>query len=106
MADRIRVASVILGSLPRRERLVSFGARRRLARSGEFDLRFEAEFASAHRSDIHEEAFVKTGARRARDFPEIHSASAATATRHEKLYGCPHSHQRRRSAPCRTQGAT
>src|SRR5947209_19254048 len=56
------------------------------------------------RSDIHEEAFVKTGARRLRDFPDIHSASAAEAARHERVCGCPHSHQRRRSAPCRTPG--
>ena len=34
-------------------------------------------------SDIHEEASVKTGARRARDFPDIHSASSAVAERHE-----------------------
>jgi hypothetical protein len=58
----------------------------------------------ARRSDIHEEAFVKTGARRLRDFPDIHSASAAAAARHERACACPHSHQRRRSAPCRTPG--
>jgi hypothetical protein len=34
---------------------------------------------SAHRSDIHEEPSVKTGARRLRDFPDIHSASSAAA---------------------------
>ena len=33
------------------------------------------------RSDIHEEAFVKAGARRVRDFPNIHSASSAAAER-------------------------
>ena len=37
------------------------------------------------RSDIHEEVSVKTGARRARDFPDIHSASSAAAERHEYL---------------------
>jgi hypothetical protein len=35
------------------------------------------------RSDIHEEASVKAGARRAREFPNIHSASSADAERHE-----------------------
>jgi hypothetical protein len=34
-------------------------------------------------SDIHEEASVKTGARRARNFPDIHSASSTLAERHE-----------------------
>jgi hypothetical protein len=34
-------------------------------------------------SDIHEGASVKTGARRDRDFPNIHSASPALAGRHE-----------------------
>src|SRR5262249_49575853 len=56
------------------------------------------------RSDIHEEASVKTRARRLRDYPDIHSASAAQAARHERVCGCPHSHQRRRTAPCRTPG--
>jgi len=56
------------------------------------------------RSAIHEEASVKTRARRSRDFPDIHSASSAVAERHETLCGCSHSHQRRRSAPCRTPG--
>jgi hypothetical protein len=56
------------------------------------------------RTDIHEEASVKTGARRLRDFPDIHSASAAQAARHERVCGCSHSHQRRRSAPCRYPG--
>src|SRR5262245_27949699 len=30
------------------------------------------QFSSALRSDVHEEASVKTGARRSRDFPDIH----------------------------------
>src|SRR5215471_3975317 len=60
--------------------------------------------ASTRRSAIHEEASVKTGARRLRDCPDIHSASAAQAERHEKVCGCSHSHQRRRIAPCRTPG--
>jgi hypothetical protein len=34
-------------------------------------------------SDIHEEASVKTGARRARNFPDIHSASSVVTERHE-----------------------
>src|SRR5437764_15407020 len=59
---------------------------------------------SGRRSDIHEEAAVKTRARRNRDFPDIHSASSATAERHERVCGCSHSHQRRRTAPCRTPG--
>src|SRR5688572_30304054 len=37
MADRIRVTSVILASIPREERLVSLSAGRRLARSGVID---------------------------------------------------------------------
>jgi hypothetical protein len=53
------------------------------ARFGLLDLRSEAEVASALKSDIHEEAFVKAGARRVRDFPNIHSASPALAGRHE-----------------------
>lgn len=57
-----------------------------------------------HRSDIHEEGSVKIGARRARDFPDIHSASSAAAQRHECVCGCSHSHRRRRNAPCRTSG--
>src|SRR5262249_455125 len=56
------------------------------------------------RADIHEEASVKPRARRNRDFPDIHSASSAFAERHEKVCGCSHSHQRRRTAPCRTPG--
>src|SRR5262249_32901915 len=51
MADRIRVTSVMLGSLPRGERLVSPDGGRRLARCGPLDLRSEAEFASALRPD-------------------------------------------------------
>jgi hypothetical protein len=43
----------------------------------------------ARRSDIHEGVSVKTGARRARDFPDIPSASPAAAERHETLCGCP-----------------
>src|SRR5262244_822858 len=43
-------------------------------------------------------------ARRARDYPDIHSASSALAERHETVCGCSHSHQRRRTAPCRTPG--
>jgi hypothetical protein len=46
----------------------------------------------ALRSDFHEEASVKTGARRLRDFPDIHSASSATAERHERVCGCSQSH--------------
>ena len=72
------------------------------ARFGLLDLRAQGEVPSARRSDIHEEAFVKTGAGRLRDFPDIHSASAAQAARHERVCGCPHSHRRRRTAPCRT----
>jgi hypothetical protein len=34
-------------------------------------------------TSIHEEASVKTGARRSRDYPDIHSASSADAERHE-----------------------
>ncbi len=56
------------------------------------------------RPDIHEEASVKTGARRSRDFPDIHSASSAKAERHERVCGCSHSHRRRRNAPCRASG--
>ena len=67
-------------------------------------MRAQAEVPSAHRSDIHEGAAVKTRARRVRDFPDIHSASSAKAERHETLCGCSHSRRRRRSAPCRTPG--
>jgi hypothetical protein len=58
----------------------------------------------ALRSDVHEEASVKTGARRSRDFPDIHSASSATAERHEGVCGRSHSIPRRRDAPRRTSG--
>jgi hypothetical protein len=64
----------------------------------------QADVGGARRSDIHEGAAVKAGAGRARDFPDIHSASPAEAGRHEAVYGCSHSHQRRRNAPCRTPG--
>jgi hypothetical protein len=56
------------------------------------------------RSDIHEEASVKTGARRLRDFPDIHSASSAMTERQERVFGRPHSTPRRRDAPRRTSG--
>jgi hypothetical protein len=56
------------------------------------------------RSDVREEAFVKTGARRLRDFPDIHSASSAMAERHERVCGRSHSTPRRRIAPRRTSG--
>src|SRR5215207_3881885 len=59
---------------------------------------------SVRRSDVHEEASVKTGARRLRDFPDIHSASSAMAERHERVCGRPHSLPRRRDAPRRTSG--
>jgi len=39
------------------------------------------------RTDVHEDATVKTGARRLRDFPEIHSASSAMAERQETSCG-------------------
>ena len=58
----------------------------------------------ARRSDVHEEASVKTGARRLRDFPDIHSASSATAERHARVCGRSHSTPRRRNAPRRTSG--
>jgi hypothetical protein len=64
----------------------------------------QAKSRSAPRSDIHEEVSVKAGARRVRDCPDIHSASSAEAERHERVCGRPHSHQRRRSAPCRYPG--
>ena len=57
-----------------------------------------------HRSDVHEEASVKTGARRLRDFPDIPSASSALAERQERVYGRSHSIPRRRHAPRRTSG--
>ena len=65
---------------------------------------FSARPVNARRSDIHEEPPVKTGARRVRDFPDIHSASPAAAERHERVCGCSHSHRRRHNAPCRTSG--
>jgi hypothetical protein len=37
----------------------------------------KSSIARLRRSDIHEEGSVKIGARRARDFPDIHSASSA-----------------------------
>ena len=58
----------------------------------------------ALRSDVHEEASVKTGARRLRDFPDIHSASSVVAERHEGVCGRSHSIPRRRDAPRRTSG--
>src|SRR6516164_1207776 len=60
--------------------------------------------SSMLRSDVHEEASVKTGARRSRDFPDIHSASSAMAERQETLCGRSHSIPRRRDAPRRTSG--
>src|SRR5262245_15518309 len=51
---------------------------------GHLDLRAQADLPSALRTDIHEEASVKTGARRVRDCPDIHPASAANAARHER----------------------
>src|SRR5262249_19886603 len=56
------------------------------------------------RSDVHEEASVKTGARRLRDFPDIPSASSATAECPESVCGRSHSIPRRRDAPRRTSG--
>src|SRR5262249_24441464 len=58
----------------------------------------------ARRSALHEEASVKTGARPARDFPAIHSASPTDVGRQERVCGCSHSHRRRRTAPGRTPG--
>jgi hypothetical protein len=56
------------------------------------------------RSDIYEEASVKTGARPLRDFPDIYSASSAMAEHQETLCGRSHSIPRRRDAPRRTSG--
>jgi hypothetical protein len=56
------------------------------------------------RSDVHEEASVKTGARRLRDFPDIPSASSARAERQERVCGRSHSLPRRRDAARRTSG--
>jgi hypothetical protein len=61
-----------------------------------------SSLSCALRSDFHEEASVKTGARRWRDFPNIHSASSAMAERHETVCGRSHSIPRRRDAPRRT----
>jgi hypothetical protein len=47
----MRVTSLILGSLPRGERLVSPGGGRRLARSGGIDLRGQAEVLCALKTD-------------------------------------------------------
>src|SRR6516164_7333793 len=58
----------------------------------------------ALRSDFHKEASVKTGARRSREFPDIHSASSAMAERQETLCGRSHSIPRRRNAPRTTSG--
>jgi hypothetical protein len=58
----------------------------------------------ALRSDIYEETSVKTGARRLRDFSDIHSASTATAEHHERVCGRSNSIPRRRNAPLRTSG--
>jgi hypothetical protein len=54
------------------------------------------------RFDVHEEASVKTGARRWRDFPDIPSASSASTERHERIFGSSHSLSRRHAAPRRT----
>jgi hypothetical protein len=59
---------------------------------------------TSRRSDIHEEASVKAGARRVRGFPDIPSASATAAGRHETSAVGSHSHRRRGSTPCRTLG--
>src|SRR5262245_50842334 len=68
MADRIRVTSVILASLPRGEQVVPLGGGRRLARSGHLDLRAQAEVPSALRPDtptlVSRVAPCKTAARR------------------------------------------
>ena len=68
------------------------------------DRGYKAQVRNLLRTDIHEGASVKAGARRDRDFPNIHSASPASAGRHETLCGCSHSHRRRRTAPCRSPG--
>src|SRR5262249_11134667 len=73
-------------------------------RSGHIGRRAQINLCILLRSAIHEEPSVKTGARRLRDFPDIHSASSAAAERHEKVCGCFHSHRRRRDAPWRTPG--
>ena len=53
--------------------------------------RAESSSTCLVRSDAHEDASVKTGARRLRDFPDIHSASSAKAERHERVCGRSHS---------------
>jgi hypothetical protein len=58
----------------------------------------------ARRPDVHEEAPDKTGARRSRYFPDIHSASSAMAERQETLCGRSHLIPRRRDAPRLTSG--
>src|SRR5262245_11283837 len=63
MADRMRVTSVILGSLPRGVRFVSLGGGRRLARFGGVDLASEAEFASELRSDTPRRILERDGRR-------------------------------------------
>src|SRR5262249_1622210 len=71
---------------------------------GVFTLPTNREPRCARRSDVHEETPVKTGARRLRDFPNIHSASSAMAEHHESVCGRSHSTPRRRNAPRRTSG--
>ena len=75
-----------------------------VARFGLIDRTAQYPLCNLLRSDIHEGASVKAGARRDRDFPNIHSASSANAERHETLCGCSHSRRRRRTAPCRSPG--
>jgi hypothetical protein len=58
----------------------------------------------ARRSDVHEDASVKTGARQLPDSPDIYSASSATAERHDRVCGRSHSITRRRIALRRTSG--
>src|SRR5215469_10009701 len=70
----------------------------------DYPLFLNAGIANALRSDVHEEASVKTGARRLRDFPDIHSASSATAEHHERVCARSHSIPGRRIAPRRTSG--
>jgi hypothetical protein len=60
--------------------------------------------ASARQSDVHEETPVKTGARRLRYFPDIHSASSVRAERHESVCGSSRTTPRRRNATRRTSG--
>jgi hypothetical protein len=62
------------------------------------------ERSCARRSDVDEEASIKTAARRWRDFPDIPSASSALAERLERVYGRSHSIPRRRHSPRRTSG--